>query len=83
MVMYLYVRSIEKMISKIKECVSARKDKNFKIIARSDAKSVEGIDSMINRCKAYVDAGADMIFPEAMKDEREFEKVRKEIKCYL
>ena len=42
------------MIKKIKECVSARKDKNFKIIARSDAKSIEGIDNMIDRCKAYV-----------------------------
>ena len=75
--------SKEKMVSKIKECVSARKDKNFKIIARSDAKSVEGIDSMINRCKAYVDAGAEVIFPEALKDEKEFELVRKSLGCYL
>ena len=73
----------EKMVSKIKECVSARKDKNFKIIARSDAKSVEGIDSMIDRCKAYVDAGAEVIFPEALKDEKEFELVRKSLDCYL
>ncbi len=75
--------TIEKMVSKIKECVSARKDKNFKIIARSDAKSVEGIDSMIDRCKAYVDAGAEVIFPEALKDEKEFELVRKSLDCYL
>ena len=75
--------SKEKMVSKIKECVSSRKDKNFKIIARSDAKSVEGIDSMIERCKAYVDAGAEVIFPEALKDEKEFELVRKSIDCYL
>jgi methylisocitrate lyase len=75
--------SKEKMISKIKECVSARKDKNFKIIARSDAKNVEGIDSMIERCKAYVDAGAEVIFPEALKDEKEFELVRKSLDCYL
>ena len=73
----------EKMVSKIKECVNARKDKNFKIIARSDAKSVEGIDSMIDRCKAYVDAGAEIIFPEALKDEKEFELVRKSLDCYL
>ncbi len=73
----------EKMVSKIKECVSARKDKNFKIIARSDAKSVEGIDSMIDRCKAYADAGAEIIFPEALKDENEFELVRKSLDCYL
>ncbi len=75
--------SKEKMVSKIKECVSSRKDKNFKIIARSDAKSVEGIDSMIDRCKAYVDAGAEVIFPEALKDEKEFELVRKSLDCYL
>ena len=75
--------SKERMIKKIKECVSARKDKNFKIIARSDANSVEGIDSMIDRCKAYVDAGAEVIFPEALKDEKEFELVRKSLDCYL
>ena len=73
----------EKMVSKIKDCVSARKDKNFKIIARSDAKSVEGIDNMIDRCKAYIDAGAEVIFPEALKDEKEFELVRKSLGCYL
>ena len=71
------------MVSKIKECVSSRKDNNFKIIARSDAKNVEGIDSMIDRCKAYVDAGAEVIFPEALKDEKEFELVRKSLGCYL
>ena len=75
--------SKEKMVSKIKECVSSRKDNNFKIIARSDAKNVEGIDSMIDRCKAYVDAGAEVIFPEALKDEKEIELVRKSLGCYL
>ena len=73
----------EAMVNKIKECVSARKDKNFKIIARSDAKSVEGIDKMIERCKAYIDAGAEIVFPEALHDEKDFEKVRKELSCYL
>ncbi len=75
--------SKEKMIKKIKECIKAKKDKNFKIIARSDAKSVEGIDKMIDRCKAYVDAGAEIIFPEALADEKEFEKVRKSLDSYL
>ena len=73
----------EEMIKKIKECVNSKKDKNFKIIARSDAKSVEGIDKMIDRCKSYVDAGAEIIFPEALHDEKEFEKVRKSLNCYL
>ena len=75
--------STEAMVKKIKECVSAKKDENFKIIARSDAKSVEGIDGMIDRCKSYVDAGAEVIFPEALKDEKEFELVRKSLDCYL
>jgi len=73
----------DEMIKKIKECVISKKDKNFKIIARSDAKSVEGIDKMIDRCKAYVDAGAEIIFPEALHDEKEFEKVRNSLNCYL
>ncbi len=73
----------EEMIKKIKECVSSKKDENFKLIARSDAKSVEGIDKMIDRCKSYVDAGAEIIFPEALHDEKEFEKVRKSLNCYL
>tara|TARA_Y100000768_G_scaffold382367_1_gene362573 strand:- start:3 stop:899 length:897 start_codon:yes stop_codon:yes gene_type:complete len=75
--------STDKMIHKIKECVNAKKDKNFKIIARSDARSVEGIDKMIDRCKAYIDAGAEIIFPEALENEKEFELVRKSLNCYL
>ena len=50
---------------------------------RTDANTVEGIDKTLDRIKAYEDAGADMIFPEAMKDEKEFEKVRKITKAYL
>tara|TARA_Y200000002_G_scaffold38976_2_gene28427 strand:+ start:4445 stop:5341 length:897 start_codon:yes stop_codon:yes gene_type:complete len=75
--------STEDMVKKIKECVSAKKDENFKIIARSDAKSVEGIEKMIDRCKAYIDAGAEIIFPEALANEKEFEKVRKSLNSYL
>ena len=75
--------STEAMVNKIKQCVSAKKDDNFKIIARSDAKGVEGIDKMIERCKAYIDAGAEIIFPEALQSEKEFEKVRKELSSYL
>jgi methylisocitrate lyase len=75
--------SSDEMVNKIKECVKAKKDNKFKIIARSDAKSVEGIEKMIDRCKAYIDAGAEIIFPEALHDEKEFEKVRSELNCYL
>ena len=73
----------EQMVKKIKECVDSKKDNNFKIIARSDAKNVEGIDKMIDRCKAYVDAGAEVVFPEALQNEKEFEKVRSSLNCYL
>jgi methylisocitrate lyase len=75
--------SKDEMVKKIKECVESRKDKNFLIIARTDANSVEGLDKTLDRIKAYEDAGADMIFPEAMKDEKEFEKVRETSKKYL
>jgi methylisocitrate lyase len=75
--------STDKMVKKIKESISARKDKNFLIIVRTDANGVEGLEKTINRIKAYEDAGADMIFPEAMKNENEFEKVRKNTNGYL
>ena len=71
------------MVKKIKEAINTRKDKNFLIIVRTDANTVEGIDKTLDRIKAYEDAGADMIFPEAMKDEKEFEKVRKASNSYL
>ena len=74
---------MKKMVKKIKECVNAKKDKNFKIIARSDAKNVEGLDKMIDRCKAYIEAGAEIIFPEALSNEKEFEIVRKSLSSYL
>ena len=73
----------KKMVKKITECIKARKDKNFKIIARSDARNVEGLDKMIERCKSYIDAGAEIIFPEALKDEKEFDIVRKKLKSFL
>ena len=75
--------SKDEMIKKIKESVNARKDKNFLIIVRTDANTVEGIEKTLERIKSYEDAGADMIFPEAMKDEKEFEKVRKISKSFL
>jgi len=75
--------SKEEMIKKVKLSINSRKDKNFKIIARTDANSVEGLDKMIERAKAYQDAGADIIFPEALQNEKEFEKVRKNLNIYL
>ena len=74
---------VNEMVKKIKAAVSAKKDENFLIIARTDANIVEGIEKTIERIKAYEDSGADVIFPEAMKDEKEFEKIRKNSKTFL
>tara|TARA_B100000470_G_scaffold144434_1_gene112018 strand:- start:57 stop:953 length:897 start_codon:yes stop_codon:yes gene_type:complete len=73
----------KKMIKKIKTCMNSRKDKNFLIIVRTDANTVEGLKKTIDRVKAYENAGADIIFPEAMKDEKEFEEIRKNTKIPL
>lgn len=68
----------EHMIKKIKAAVGGKKlDPNFLIIARTDSRASEGLDKAIDRAKAYVDAGAEMIFPEALQDEKEFEAMRK------
>ena len=75
--------SKEKMVKKIKAAVKSRKDSNFLIIARTDANSVEGLQKTIDRAKAYEDAGADIIFPEAMKNEKEFQLIRQNLKVHL
>ncbi len=64
------------MAQRVRAASDAKRDPNFVVIARSDARAVEGLDKAIDRMKAYVDAGADMIFPEAMQSEKEFEAVR-------
>ena len=60
--------SQEEMVDRIKAATDARKDDSFVIMARTDALAVEGLDSAIERAVACVEAGADMIFPEAMTD---------------
>jgi methylisocitrate lyase len=55
------------MVDRVRAAVDARSDRDFVIMARTDAAAVEGIDAAIERAAAYVEAGADMIFPEAMK----------------
>lgn len=74
----------DEMIRKIQAASRGKKlDENFLIIARTDARASEGLDAAIDRAKAYVDAGAEMIFTEALQDEKEFEKFRKEVKAPL
>jgi methylisocitrate lyase len=64
------------MVGRIRAAVTARRDPEFVICARTDARAGEGLDAAIERAKAYVDAGADMVFPEAMRDASEFEAFR-------
>src|SRR5688572_24691607 len=60
--------SKEEMSDRIRAAVDARTDEAFVILARTDALANEGLDSALSRAKAYVEAGADMIFPEAITD---------------
>lgn len=66
----------ELMVRRLTAAVNERRDENFIICARTDAAGVEGIDSAIERAKAYADAGADLIFTEALHQPEHFEKFR-------
>ena len=66
-------------IKRIKAAVQARRDPDFLIMARTDIRAAEGLGAAIDRAKQLVDAGADAIFPEAMKDLGEFEAMRKAV----
>lgn len=67
------------MIDRIKAAVDARTDPGFVIMARTDAAAVEGIDAAIARAVAYVEAGADMIFPEAMTSLDDYRRVKQAV----
>ena len=71
--------SIDDMTQKIREAHHAKSDQDFVIIARTDACSVEGLDHAITRARAYIAAGADAIFPEALTTEEDFRAFRKAI----
>lgn len=66
--------SLEEMCSRVKAAVDARIDEDFVIMARTDAYAVEGMNSAIERAQACLEAGADMIFPEAMTTLDEYRK---------
>jgi len=73
------VVSREEMVEKLQAAVAARRDPEFVIIARTDARAVNGIDDAIARAQAYVAAGADMIFPEALETRDEFARFAREL----
>ena len=74
------VVSKAEMVDRVKAAVDARTDASFVIMARTDAAAVEGIDAAIERAQAYVEAGADMIFPEAMNMLEDYARFKAAVK---
>lgn len=68
------VASTAEMVDRIKAAVDARTDENFAIMARTDAIAIEGIDAAIERVHAYIEAGADLVFPEAIRTLEDYKK---------
>jgi methylisocitrate lyase len=64
--------STSEMVSKIRAASDARRDPDFLIVARTDARAVEGMEAAVRRARTYIDAGADAIFPEALESADEF-----------
>jgi methylisocitrate lyase len=74
---------VAEMAAKVRAAAKARKDKDFLIIARTDARAVKGFDAAVERAKLYLEAGADAIFPEALQTPAEFKKFAKEVRVPL
>jgi methylisocitrate lyase len=74
------VVSLQEMTDRVKAAVDARIDSGFVLMARTDAAAVEGLDAAIERAVAYVEAGADMIFPEAMSSLEDYRKFKAAVK---
>jgi methylisocitrate lyase len=74
------VVSRAEMVDRVKAAVDGRTDPGFVVMARTDAAAVEGIDAAIDRAVAYVEAGADMIFPEAMKTLEDYRRFKEAVK---
>jgi methylisocitrate lyase len=77
------VVDIDEMAGKIKAAVNARRDQDFMIIARTDARAVEDFDRAVERSRYYLKAGADAIFPEALQSADEFKAFVREVKAPL
>ncbi|MEK9854561.1 MAG: isocitrate lyase/phosphoenolpyruvate mutase family protein [Rhodobiaceae bacterium] len=74
------VISVEEAVSKIKAAVDAREDANTMIIARTDARAIDGIEAAIDRAAAFIEAGADMTFVEAPRSEEEMRMITTRLK---
>ena len=77
------VISAKAMQQKIAAACEARNDPDFVIMARTDARAVEGVEKAVARAKAYVEAGADAVFPEGLESEDEFEAFREALNVPL
>ena len=73
----------EAMAAKIRAAVAAKRDPDFVVIARTDARGVTGFDDAVRRAKLYLDAGADAIFPEALENAGEFARFAQAVPCTL
>ena len=73
----------EDMNEKIAAAAAAKRDKDFLLIARTDARAVESFAKAVERAQSYLAAGADAIFPEALQNEQEFRDFAKEVKAPL
>lgn len=71
------------MAARIRAAVAARRDPDFVVVARTDARTVEGFDAAVDRARAYLAAGADMIFPEALESAEEFARFAREVPAPL
>ena len=77
------VVSAEAMVAKLRAAASARRDPDFVIIARTDARGVSGFDDAVRRAELYLEAGADMIFPEALESKDELARFAREVRAPL
>jgi methylisocitrate lyase len=77
------VVDVDEMTGRIKAGVNARRDEDFMIIARTDARAVENFDRAVERSRRYLEAGADAIFPEALQNADEFKAFAREVKAPL
>ncbi len=75
--------SLDQMVTTLKTAVASRRDKDFVLIARTDARAIEDFKGAVKRSQAYVEAGADAIFPEALQSADEFRDFAKEVKVPL
>ncbi len=74
---------LEEMSAKIRAAVTARQDSDFLVIARTDSRALENFDGVVKRAQAYLEAGADAIFPEALQTKEEFRTFAREVNAPL